>query len=214
MTPVPWCQVFRWMMKKILIKLDWNINENHRLNFVYNYNDGFLIGQSDADSSEISLSNHFYEQGAEFTSIVSSVYSDWTDNFSTEVRIGYSKVDNRQLSLEQDSGFGEFRIEDVGANNNVNVYLGPDDSRQANKLNYENLALKIAGTYYLDEHELYFGYEREVLDVFNLFVQHNQTETRFNNLEDFESGLADDVLLWQCQILTILMMLQVNSNMR
>ena len=179
--------------EKILIKLDWNINENHRLNFVYNYNDGFLIGQSDADSSEISLSNHFYEQGAEFTSIVSSLYSDWTDNFSTEVRIGYSKVDNRQLSLEQDSGFGEFRIEDVGANKNVNVYLGPDDSRQANKLNYENLALKIAGTYYLDEHELYFGYEREVLDVFNLFVQHNETETRFNNVEDFESGLADDV---------------------
>ena len=41
--------------------------------------------------------------------------------------------------------------------------------------------------------ELYFGFEREELDVFNLFVQHTETETRFNNLEDFESGLADDV---------------------
>jgi hypothetical protein len=179
--------------EKILVKLDWNISDSHRLSFVYNYNDGFEIGQSDADSSEISLSNHFYERGAEFTSMVSSLYSDWSDNFSTEVRIGYSKVDNRQLSLERDSGFGEFIIEDVGANSNVNIYLGPDDSRQANKLNYENLALKIAGTYYLDDHELYFGYEREELDVFNLFVQHNQTETRFNNIDDFESGLADDV---------------------
>jgi hypothetical protein len=179
--------------EKILIKLDWNINEAHRLNFVYNYNDGFEIGQSDADSSEISLSNHFYERGAEFTSMVSSLYSDWSDNFSTEVRLGYSEVKNRQLSLEQDSGFGEFRVEKVGANENIKVFLGPDDSRQANKLNYENLAFKIAGTYYLDEHELYFGYEREELDVFNLFVQHNQTETRFNNVDDFESGLADDV---------------------
>ena len=179
--------------EKILVKVDWNINDDHRLSFVYNYNDGFEIGQSDADSSEIALSNHFYERGAEFTSMVSSLYSDWSDNFSTEVRIGYSKVDNRQLSLERDSGFGEFRIEDIGANGNVSVYLGPDDSRQANKLDYENLAIKIAGTYYLDDHELYFGYEREELDVFNLFVQHNETETRFNNLDDFKSGLADDV---------------------
>ncbi len=179
--------------EKLLVKLDWNINENHRLNFVYNYNDGFEIGQSDEGSTRLSLSNHFYERGAEFTSIVSSLYSDWNDNFSTEVRLGYSKLDNRQISLDQSSGFGEFRIEDVGADSNVSVYLGPDDSRQSNKLNYDNISLKIAGTYYLDDHELYFGYEREELDVFNLFVQHSQTETRFNNPADFESGLADDV---------------------
>lgn len=181
--------------EKILIKLDWNIDDNHRLNFVYNYNDGFEVDQSDEGSTRLALSNHFYERGAEFTSYVSSLYSDWTDNFSSEVRIGYSKLDNRQVSLDQNSGFGEFRIEKIGAERgkDVDVYLGPDDSRQSNKLSYDNLSLKIAGTYYLDEHELYFGYEREELDVFNLFVQHSQTETRFNNIDDFESGLADDV---------------------
>ncbi|WP_441002479.1 TonB-dependent receptor [Pseudocolwellia agarivorans] len=179
--------------EKILVKLDWNINDQHRLNFVYNYNDGFEIGQSDEGSTRLSLSNHFYERGAEFNSYVSSLYSDWTDNFSTEVRVGYSKLDNRQISLDQASGFGEFRIERLGAANNVSVYLGPDDSRQSNELNYETLSLKLAGTYYLDNHELYFGYEREELDVFNLFVQHSQTETRFNNIDDFENGLADDV---------------------
>lgn len=177
--------------EKILVKLDWNINDYHRLNFVYNYNDGFEIGQSDEGSNRLSLSNHFYERGAEFTSYISSLYSDWTDNFSTEVRIGYSELDNRQISLDQASGFGEFRVEDIGSD--VSVYLGPDDSRQSNKLKYDNLSFKIAGTYYLDEHELYLGYEREELDVFNLFVQHSQTETRFNNIDDFESGLADDV---------------------
>jgi len=179
--------------EKLLVKFDWNIDENHRLNFVYNYNDGFEIGQSDESSDQLSLSNHFYERGAEFTSYVSSLYSDWSDNFSTEIRIGYSELENRQISFDQASGFGEFRVEDIGIDNNVSVYLGPDDSRQSNKLSYDNLSLKVAGTYYLDEHELYFGYEREELDVFNLFVQHSQTETRFNNLEDFESGLADDV---------------------
>jgi hypothetical protein len=179
--------------EKILVKLDWNINDQHRLNFVYNYNDGFEISQSDASSTNLSLSNHFYERGAEFTSYVSSLYSDWTDNFSTEIRVGYSKLDNRQISLDEASGFGEFRIERLGENNDVSVFLGPDDSRQSNELNYDTLSFKIAGTYYLDNHELSFGYEREELDVFNLFVQHSQTETRFNNIADFENGLADDV---------------------
>lgn len=172
--------------EKLLIKLDWNISDQHRASFVYNYNDGYSLAQSDSGSSRLSLSNHFYERGAELQSYVTSFYSDWTDDFSTEVRVGYSKLDNRQNSLDAASGFGEFRI-DTG---DVDVYLGPDDSRQANKLKYDNLSLKLAGTYYLEDHELSFGYEREELDVFNLFVQHNEGEYRFSNMDDFENGIA------------------------
>ncbi|WP_372762287.1 carboxypeptidase regulatory-like domain-containing protein [Pseudoalteromonas sp.] len=172
--------------EKILVKLDWNINNSHRASFMYNYNDGYSLAQSDADADELALSSHFYERGAELQSYVTSFYSDWSDDFSTEVRIGYSKLDNRQDSLDAASGFGEFRI-DTG---DVDVYLGPDDSRQANKLKYDNLSLKFAGTYYLEDHELSFGYEREELDVFNLFVQHNEGEYRFGSIEDFENGIA------------------------
>jgi len=175
--------------EKLLVKIDWNINDDHRLNFVYNYNDGEELSQSDSGSSRIAFSNHFYERGAKFNSYVTSLYSSWSDDFSTEVRIGVTSVDNRQISLDQDSGFGEFQV-DAG---DVTVYLGPDDSRQSNELNYDTLSLKLAGTYYLDNHELYFGYEYESIDVFNLFVQHSQTETRFASIENFESGLSDRI---------------------
>ncbi|PAX99537.1 TonB-dependent receptor [Pseudoalteromonas sp. HM-SA03] len=172
--------------EKLLVKLDWNINDDHRASFVYNYNDGFSLSQSDSSSDRLSLSNHFYERGAELNSFVTSIYSDWTDAFSTEVRIGYSELDNSQLSLDKASGFGEFQVNV----DDITVYLGPDDSRQANKLKYDNLSLKLAGTYYLDEHELYFGYEREELDVFNMFVQHNEGEYRFSSIEDLSNGIA------------------------
>jgi hypothetical protein len=172
--------------EKLLVKLDWNINNDHRASFVYNYNDGFSLSQSDSGSDRLSLSNHFYERGAEFTSFVTSIYSDWSDVFTTEVRVGYSELDNRQISLDRASGFGEFQVRV----NDVNVYLGPDDSRQANKLKYDNLSLKFAGTYYLDDHELYFGYEREELDVFNMFVQHNEGEFRFSSIDDLRNGVA------------------------
>lgn len=176
--------------EKLLVKLDWNINDNHRASFVYNYNDGFNISQSDSGSRRLSFDNHFYERGAELNSFVTSIYSNWTEDFSTEVRVGYSELDNRQLSLDSESGFGEFQIR---TDSGVTVYLGPDDSRQANKLKYDNLSLKLAGTYYMDDHELTFGYERETLDVFNLFLQHNQGEFRFSSIEDLANGLADRV---------------------
>ena len=172
--------------EKLLLKLDWNINENHRANFVYNYNDGITLAQSDAGSSRISLSNHFYERGTDLQSYVVSVYSDWTDSFATEFRLGKSEADNRQQSIDQASGFGEFRV-DAG---DVDVYLGPDDSRQSNKLKYDNLTFKFAGTYYMDDHMIQFGLEYEDLDVFNLFVQHSQGEYRFSSIEDFENGIA------------------------
>ncbi|MFD2166664.1 carboxypeptidase regulatory-like domain-containing protein [Thalassotalea euphylliae] len=168
--------------EKLLVKVDWNINEDHRAAFVYNYNDGFSLSQS--DSSDITFDSHFYERGAEFTSIVGSLYSSWSDNFETEIRVESSELDNRQISLDADSSFAEVQI-DV---NNSTLFIGPDDSRQSNKLDWENLSFKVSGTYYLDEHEITAGFEYEDLEVFNLFMQHTQGEYRFDSIEDFEAG--------------------------
>ena len=45
--------------EKMLIKLDWNISEDHRASFIYNYNNGFKLDQS--DDWAMTLDNHFYE---------------------------------------------------------------------------------------------------------------------------------------------------------
>ncbi|MEI8626173.1 TonB-dependent receptor [Pseudoalteromonas sp. B137] len=184
--------------EKILVKLDWNINEDHRANLIYNYNDGNTVSQSDTGSSRVSLSNHFYDQSAEFTSIIASVYSDWSDDFSTEVRIGKSELDATVQSLDAASSFGEMQI---STDNGGTVYIGPDDSRQSNDLDYDTTTFKVAGTYYLDQHTITAGYEFEELDVFNLFVQHTEGEYRFYNDRDagitgidlFEQGIANAV---------------------
>lgn len=188
--------------EKLLVKLDWNISNDHRASFTYNYNDGFNITESDGDLDEFEFSNHLYERGAELNSYVGSLYSDWTDNFSTEVRIGYSELDNRQISVGG-TDFGEITIE----TDDVDVYIGGDDSRQANKLAYDTMNLVLKGFYTAGSHNLSFGYERETLDVFNLFVQHVETEIDFDRnpavadpldtrdpaIVNFELGLADNV---------------------
>ncbi|PHQ95567.1 MAG: TonB-dependent receptor [Pseudoalteromonas sp.] len=175
--------------EKILVKLDWNINDDHRANLIYNYNDGFTLSQSDADGDELAFDSHFYEQGAEFTSIVASLYSDWNDNFSTEVRLGKSELDARVQSLDAASGFGEFQI----STDNATVYVGPDDSRQSNDLNYDTTTAKFSGTYYLDQHTITAGFEYEKLEVFNQFVQHTEGEWRFASIDAYEQGIASAV---------------------
>ena len=185
--------------EKILVKLDWNITNNHRASFTYNYNDGFNIVESDGDLDELEFSNHLYERGSKLEAYVGSLYSDWTQNFSTELRVGYSKLDARANPLGG-TQFGEITIE----TDDVDVYLGADDSRHANDLNYDTFNLALKGYYTAGDHSLSFGYEQEKLDVFNLFVQHVQTEIDFDRspntagafdpaIENFRLGLADNI---------------------
>lgn len=171
--------------EKFLAKLDWYINDSHRAAFTYNYNDGYSIAESDGDSDELEFSNHFYERGSKFTSYVGQLYSDWTYNFSTEVRVGYSELDARVNPLGgTDVGEIQLRLPDGGPT----VYLGADDSRHANKLKYDTSFFKFAGTYLIDDHTLTFGVEREEYDVYNLFVQEAEGEFIFSSIDDFEAG--------------------------
>ena len=174
--------------EKLLIKLDWDINDAHRASFTYTFNDGENFTQSDGDNNEFEFSNHLYERGAELNSYVGSLYSHWTDNFSTEFRASYLEIDNRQISVGG-TDFGEIRIE----LDDVDVYIGGDDSRQSNKLDYDVTSFALKGNYDLDGHYLTLGVEQESLDIFNLFVQHTETEIRFDGMEDFRNGFAKSI---------------------
>ena len=181
--------------EKLLLKFDWNISDSQRANFTYTYNDGENITQSDSSSSNIEFSNHLYERGAELNSFGGSLYSDWTESFSTEIRVSHIDIDNRQTTVGP-VGFAEFTIElnrDASTPSDVHVYLGGDDSRQANKLDYTVDTISLKGKYDLPGHSLTFGVEREELDVFNLFIQHVETEIDFNSIDDFRNGFADSV---------------------
>lgn len=180
--------------EKLLIKLDWNINDSHRAAFTYNYNDGFNFVESDGDLDEFEFSNHLYERGTELNQYVGQLFSDWSDNFSTEVRFGYVDVDPRVASVGG-TDFGEITIE----TDDVDVYLGADDSRQSNELDYTIFNAAIKGFYQFDNHSLTFGFEREETDIFNLFVQHTDTEIDFENdfgrtaIENFRLGFASNI---------------------
>ena len=185
--------------EKILARLDWNINDSHNAALTHVWNDGFNMTGSDRDSDEYEFSNHFYERGAELTSTTAQLFSDWTDAFSTELRIGFANLDNRQIS--RGSEFPEMQIEtyfDGDNNGSIDraiVYVGGDDSRQANDLEYDTFNFKLAANWAVNDHIISFGFEQEEIDIFNVFVQHVVGQYQFdeNNFTDPDNSWEADL---------------------
>ncbi|MEL7296837.1 MAG: TonB-dependent receptor, partial [Pseudomonadota bacterium] len=153
--------------EKYLVRLDWTINDNHNLAVIYNYFDGFEDRASDGDDNEFEFSNHFYTKGAESENTSLILSSQWTDAFSTQLFYSDFFLDDSQITVGPPE-FGDHQIEIDGNT----VYLGADDSRQANGLGYDSTFIKATGQLLVADHVLTFGYEQETVDVFNLFVQH------------------------------------------
>ncbi|MEX1237287.1 MAG: TonB-dependent receptor, partial [Pseudomonadales bacterium] len=154
--------------EKYMVRVDYNINDAHNLSVIYNYFDGFQDRDSDGDSSEFEYANHFYTKGAESKTLTARLASQWSDALSTEVFISTNEMNDSQVTVGP-KDFGDHQI-NVGFNV---VYLGADDSRQANALNTESDYFKVTAQYLWGEHIITAGYEREDLNIFNKFVQHS-----------------------------------------
>jgi len=164
--------------EKYLVRLDWNINDKHNAGLTHVWNDGFNNLGSDTRSNAYEFSNHYRIRGAELTSTTAQLFSDWTDAFSTELRFGFANLDNRQFSPNS-QGFGEMQIETYFDGDNdgdldqATVFLGGDDSRQANDLEYDTFNFKLAANYVVGDHVMSVGLEQEEIDIYNVFVQHS-----------------------------------------
>ena len=155
--------------EKYMVRLDWSITDNHQASFIYNYFDGFQDRDSDGDTDEFEFANHFYTKGSESTTYTLKLDSQWTDAFSTEVFASNNEMIDSQVTVG-DGAFGDHQI-NIGRNA---VYLGADDSRQANSLSTESNFYKFVGKYLAGNHVITAGYEREELNIFNIFVQHSR----------------------------------------
>ncbi|MFT5311899.1 MAG: hypothetical protein ACI8Z9_000375, partial [Paraglaciecola sp.] len=126
-------------------------------------------------------------QAETLEALVLQVFSDWTDDLSTEFKLSNKKVTTAQDPL-LGANFSQFLI---GTPNGGSLFIGPDQFRHANVLENDRFGLKIKADYYLtDEHKLTVGWEHEKLDIYNLFVFGSLGFANFATIEDFENNLA------------------------
>lgn len=178
-------------------RLDWIINDNHRFEATYQRLDESRVSSDDVSTSSRTLSgrNTFLVSGTESNYYSARLYSNWTDKFSTEIRVSRSEVQD----LQDPVGGGEAQSANpiprivVGVTNPDNgqsgsLVFGPGFSRAANDLKTTIDQIKVKASLEAGAHTLTVGAEANQTDVFNLFVQNATGTFTFANVADLQAG--------------------------
>ena len=177
--------------EKILAKLDWDINADHRASFFY---------RRSKDTGQ-SIGNRFtsanYSRPIDVDNYGAQLYSDWNDNFSTELRIGYRDKVLGQI-CNAGTNIGEVRIrlsagdadlvgtplDGLITGSQATFTAGCDRFRHANSFADKRLQLFGSGTYLMGDHTFTGGAAYENYDLENFFVFDSLGRFTFDSLTD------------------------------
>lgn len=193
--------------EKMLGKIDWNITDNQRATFTYIRTEGNQINEQTgnnflAGSPVLGAPSAWYNRSETINVYTGQWFSDWTDNFSTEFKVGYMDQATGQDSLggaEFPSMAVQLNTEDDVDGDDINgdnawFVWGPDRFRHGNELDQEFLTLKGKATWVLGDHTLKGGVEYFQADVNNLFAQNSEGSYAFDSLDDLYALTASGLL--------------------
>lgn len=173
----------RWFLR-----VDWNINDNHRLQLNYQQTEdsGVSNVRSNFDSNMVSA---WYDTPTRLESYTAQLFSDWTPELSTELRASYIDFVRGQNCRAADNvGMLEFSLtpanvvgtplEGLLTSNNT-IIGGCDRFRHANEYEDQRLQLFARADYTWNDFIFTVGGEYENLDVFNMFVERSRGRFRF-----------------------------------
>ncbi|WP_066527193.1 carboxypeptidase regulatory-like domain-containing protein [Erythrobacter sp. CCH5-A1] len=201
---------------KLVTKLDWNVADGHRLTATYIWNEASVLagqtgtGQIVATNPTLNLLSNNYNQGAVNHFGILQSNNQWSDNFSTQLRVSYADYVRLQVPFNGRT-FGEFTtcLDPVNptppaqgqpangssptlcAPGQQRIVFGPDISRQANELDSQSLAIEFAATLKANNHTIKFIAERRRQDVRNLFAQRVSGAWYFDSIADLQARRAN-----------------------
>ncbi|WP_073973161.1 TonB-dependent receptor [Erythrobacter donghaensis] len=198
---------------KLVTKLDWNVADGHRLTATYIWNESSLLagqtgtGQITAANPTYNLLSNNYTQGAVNHFGILQSNNQWSDNFSTVLRVSYADYVRLQVPIGGNRDFGQFLVcldptnPTVAPGNSASqcspgqqrLQFGPDISRQANELDSQSLAIEFAATLKANNHTLKFIAERRRQDVRNLFAQRVSGAWYFDSIADLQAQRANSL---------------------
>lgn len=188
--------------RRLFGRIDWQINDQHRLEGTYSRLEERNV-ESDFSGTEFSFRDSFEEEGTTSDAASVRLYSDWNENFSTDIRVSRQSVTDVQGPI----GGGEAQAEDIARIVLIedglspfaagspffggSLFSGPGVFRSANQLNYETDQIRAQAKYVMGDHEFLAGYELESTEVFNLFIPNATGSLFFRSLDDLAAGNAE-----------------------
>jgi outer membrane receptor for ferrienterochelin and colicin len=175
---------------KILAKIDWALNDQHRLSLSYQRTAGNAIQQAaTSNDSQLSLSSNWYDAKDELNTVALRVFSDWNDKLSTEVELSGKVVD---ANVDPTSG-NDFAAVTITTPTGGTIVLGPDQFRHANELDNDLFHAKAQASYLLANHLITAGVEYDRLNINNLFVAASRGVASYPSLAAFESRMPSQL---------------------
>lgn len=174
---------------KILAKLDWNINQNHRASIRYNMlnsrqdvlvsTGAAVSGARRGNLNALSYQNSNYVQLEKIHSVIGELNSTFGSKFSNNLKIGYTFQDEGR---EQRT---PFPLVDIQNDETTYMSFGYDPYTYFNELSYSTFQLQDNFTYYAGKHTFTAGYNLERMSFDNTFVQMAVGVYTYASLNDF-----------------------------
>ncbi len=169
---------FEFDVEDRLVKLDWNISDNHRASLRYQKTEQAEPQFSGYSATGIALDSYLWTEGKNIESTVAQVFSDWTQDFSTEFKIskresGKSNANNAVLPSMALSFPGPLPAGTPSAVRTGTRFInfGTEASRQFNTLDNTTWDAYAGATWLQGDHEIKFGADYTRNEIFNAFLQ-------------------------------------------
>ncbi|ALT77957.1 TonB-dependent receptor [Paucibacter sp. KCTC 42545] len=179
-------------VKDYLLKLDWNINSQHRANLRYAKTEQAEPTYAGLNSSSLSLSSYWWTQKKTIETVVGQWFADWTPDLSTEFKLSkrdYDSVPKNNANLPQ---IQLVYPADATNKSDRSLFFGTENSRQFNILRTKTWDGYFAANWFIDDHQLKFGGDYSSNDTYNAFLQNTSGNYSFKG--------TDPAALWAAGI--------------
>lgn len=167
---------------KLFGKLDFNLNDKHRLTLRHQYTKAEQTERFGGSSTTINFSNNGVYFPSTTNSTALELNSRLGDNMSNNLIIGYTSVNDDRDAIGSD--FPYLFIED-GAGL---IRIGTEEFSTANALEQSIFTLTDNFKLYKGDHTFTFGTHNEFYSIYNLFIPQNYGTYDFASVADFIGG--------------------------
>ena len=192
---------------KLLARIDWNINDNHKLALRYNYtlnrawnntNSSSMDGGTRSAYGRISqyslaYANSLYSMDNIVSTVSLDLNSRFSDNLSNQFLATFSKLDDVRGTNSADMPFIDIRNDD-GSVVLPYISLGYELFTWNNAVHNTHISVKDDLTYYGGDHKLTAGVNYEYQMADNSYMRNGTGYYRYYSMDDFLKGAAPEVV--------------------
>lgn len=173
--------------EKVIAKVNWNINQNHRLSFRHSYVKGVQIDKLEQNSADLRFKNSAVYFPTTTNSSALELNSRFGDYKNNKLIIGYTDVyDDRNITGKP---FPSIVINDGSAR----ITAGSEPFSYSNVVGQKTLSITDNFTIYKDKHTFTLGTHNEFYKILNVFLPLHPAQYSYSSVDKF---FADEAYLY------------------